>query len=234
MTVSDLSEREIERLLQTADRPRTLTDDEVGRLERRLELSDRDQARRSMAEALPLSTVATVETQQERVRRSGWTRAWIGACAATIVAILIVSLATLARPPAPTPVHAPNQTPSFAPSVWCVARVEPVINALQRWRGVENWAWATDGIPDLGALVETALLELTAATDHRAADRANTAASELRAQLDVAADSADLRDAAHRRLSAMNSALDTLSTLGPPADPACPFDTLGSARGSRG
>jgi len=218
------------RLLRLAERPRALTDAERTRLQERL------------AEATPV-----VDPHDQRVdllpakrihrarRRVGSTVVVVGAGVAAVSILFVVF--TVREPVEPTPVVAvtaiANETlpsPASDAEAFCAAQVDAVTNALTRWRGVENWAWAA-GTPDLSELVAEALGSASELDDPVLAARASTARDRLAVELAAIDPAMNPRDAVGPTVAAIDAALDSIVDVAGGLSPPCDVEQLETARG---
>ena len=223
----DDSNQDLREILQSSERPRALTEAEERRMLVRLNASVE-----SVADPRPFEVVE-FQPHIERRRtgsRVGWLTGWVaGAAAAVSLLVVVVSVRepTQLEPVVPL-VSVPMITPP-EPADFCTDHVDAISTALERWRGLENWAFA-GGAPDVGALADEALL--AAAESDRAvpANRATDARDQLRATLDQIDASASGRDAIAPRVEAVDDALDTIAGISSDVTPPCDLTRFNAAR----
>lgn len=227
MSMDDL---ELERLLRSADRPRAMSADERARVLAAIAASDdvADDSTDDIAAEHGGRVVAPMERGgggRHAGRRPASSTWWLSAAAVIVVLGLVIAVAARREPEAPAEPPVGETVPAV-PSPWCVERVDPLADALRRWRGVDNWAWA-GGIPDVGVLVADALATSGAGPD------AEMLAGDLRsdlAEIDERDPSDIDRVIAERRTSAVDAALDELLEVIAEVDSACPIGPIEATR----
>jgi len=211
-------------LLKTADRSRSLTADEESRILQRLAARATTTSRTDLSEVLEFHST---KPDVSRPRRLAPLLALTGACASIVAVLGLLSLRDATAPdPASTPTLAPvadSEEDSF-----CSDHIGVIANALTRWRGVENWAWA-NGDPDLGQLIDNALAAAadTATEDAGPATTAADALELLRSDL-AQIDESTLthRGRIEPTVTAIDEALESLSTFARSYAPTCDTERL--------
>lgn len=222
--MNEPDETTVRRLLAGAERPRELTAAEQARVLARL---DRQADQRDPATAPPTPEVVPIDAPRAEVRRRrGALTATLLGTAAAVVLVVALSVRSSPTEPDPAPVASPAPTVASLETGWCRGDLEQVTVGVERWRGVENWAFSFDGLPDLVELTDRALAGLAAV----APDAAEARLDVVRRQL--AEDAPDLtvpmeeRDVARAREAAVISALTDLVEVGTDVAPECSFDRL--------
>jgi hypothetical protein len=151
------------------------------------------------------------------------------------MAILLVTLTIRQAPesePALPPADAPTATlpsPRSENERFCTEHVDAITNALERWRGVENWAWAR-GTPDVSKLVREALQFAANLDDPVLESQATRALDRLTTDLADLDPSLSDRDAVAPTVAAVESALDSLSAIAGGLAYPCDTEPLTTAR----
>lgn len=212
---------DIRDLLQSAERPRELRDDEQARLRARLGI-DED------AVVQPLRQDSEDGSPPVWWRRPEVRWAVLGA-AAVLVAVIAFSNRGSTPDTLETDVPTPTvEVPNPVAQV-CGAELIELIDALEQWRGVDAWNLTTNGTPDVGALTLDTLRAVALVPGLE--DRAGPAAVELEPALDLDA-LGPTRGALARRGTAVHDALTVLDELLRETDTTnvCPLNRLTAAR----
>ncbi len=228
------NERDLSQLLRSADRPRALTDAERHRLLERLAVTNAPVPTRGPEAILELQPT---DPTPRVSRRFGSSLMLAGSCAAAIAVVLVVVVISVREPIEREPVRPVTEvanptlpSPDDVTSAFCVEHVDAIADALERWRGIENWVWAR-GTPDLGQMVDEALESATGLDNMLLSARAATALDRLRSDLpDVDASAFSDRDSVAPTIAAIDAALDTLTSIAGDLTPPCDLEQLTAAR----
>jgi hypothetical protein len=209
--MSDVERADPGSLLRSAERPRALTESEFARILARVD-----------AESVTTEVIELDRELNERRAGNRFRRLLAPVVAGAAAVTLLFVMLTARDATAPEPVVPLSVAPSMPVSSFCGDHVAPIVDALVRWRGVENWAWA-DGEPDVGTLVGNALSQAGGAS--------NVDADLLRDELSAVDESElDQRGAAAARTSAVDAALDALVASTSRTFPSCDVSAIGNAR----
>jgi hypothetical protein len=216
MHETDMNDHDLAALLRSADRPRTLRDDEAARILQRLK--DKDTT------FVPVEDDDVDITQHPSTTRLPRDRSRIGRLVSVAAATILVMVGGVALllprrepetlPPATVP-SLTMPTVDEAAEAFCRMHIDAIAEALERWRGIDNWAWS-QATPDLGELTGSALVALSEIETERGLDGGPTrnAANELNDQLEAADEERGSalgnRSFAQTRIDAAESALSTL------------------------
>jgi len=226
----DDSNQDLRKILQSSERPRALTEAEERRMLVQLNAPVESDADPRPCEVLELQPHVVRRRSGSRV---GWLTGGVaGAAAAVSLLVVVVSV----REPTDTePVVPLVSVPMITlpepvePADFCTDHVDAISAALERWRGLENWAFV-DGAPDVGALAEEALLAAVKFDRAVPANQATEARGQLRAALEEIDASASGRDAVAPRVAAVDDALDTIAGISSDVTSPCDLTRFNAAR----
>ncbi len=189
---------DLRRVLSENDRSRPLHDDEFERLVERL--------------GIGATTLIDLEPHDKRRNTRARQRVLLVAAATA----LVVGLAAMSIRQDSQAIDAADPSPTILPPPSCPVEVDAVVDALDRWGGVELWVWGDETDPDLGAAIVEALEVLGISQE------AETLRSELELGLQTGGGSD--RD---RRERVVVASLDTLKREVKSRGLACDLDGAG-------
>lgn len=212
----------IEKLLQSADRPRELTPDELVRLRDRLGIDAETARRDEEPVVVELNPAPSGPTHPHR-RGLGW----LAVAAVMLVALGFVAVNGGGSDPDNL---ITGQTQSTLLEQVCSAQLVQLTEALEAWQGVENWVLTANGEPNVGELILDSLNALAEIDEFKA--NATEVLTALEAELGIRGEPAPGGSAAFdKRETAVRTALTELIEILRQADSGgvCALDRVEAA-----